>query len=70
MNFFKLPEEKSIAQQTNNNLVIKTKDFVDNYFKYKSTTVVFNNKKKEIDNIEDIYTLNKLRDKSIYKYFT
>jgi hypothetical protein len=70
MNLSKLPEEKSILQLTNRNLVVKSKDFVDNYFKYKSNNLLFSNKRKELDKYEKIYTLNKFRDQSIYKYFT
>ena len=70
MNSYKLPEEKSIAQLTNKNLLDKSKDFIDNYNRYKTNNSLFQNKKKELNKLEEIYTLNKYRDISIYKYFT
>jgi hypothetical protein len=70
MNSYKLPEEKSIAQLTNKNLLDKSKDFIDNYNRYKTNNTLFQNKKKELNKLEEIYTLNKYRDISIYKYFT
>lgn len=70
MNSYKLPEEKSILQLTNKNFLDKSKDFVDNYTKYKTNNTLFLNKKKDLDKYERLYTLNKYRDISIYKYFT
>jgi hypothetical protein len=69
MNFYTLPEEKSILQLTNKNFLAKSKDFVDNYHKHRANPVEFEKKKKEIKIHHEIYTLNKLRDQSIYKYF-
>jgi hypothetical protein len=68
MNSYKLPEEKSIAQLTNKNLVDVSKDFVDNYIKFMSNEKKIENKKKELSDLEKLYSLNKYRDISIYKY--
>lgn len=70
MNSYKLPEEKSILQLTNKTFLDKSKDFVDNYTKIKLNPINFQNKKKELEKFAKIYTLNKYRDISIYKYFT